>query len=213
MLPQTDKDAWLAYPEHHHIFNKLWLADILNYTCGPCGVPIPRQGKYIVRPIYNLDGMSLGAKTKFLNYGDESTPPGYFWCEFFEGNHYSVDFCRDTKSKWNPVLVVQGEKINNYKFISWCKVYDKDFVLPKILADEFDTNTLLTTINVEYIGDKIIEIHLRSNPDFNNHSFSELQVIWASDNIMDVKEKYKDYTFIEAIEVSNNDTRLGFYAK
>jgi hypothetical protein len=33
-------------------------------------------------------------------------------------------------------------------------------------------------INVEYIGDRVIEIHLRYNDDFRNHDSDEIIPVW-----------------------------------
>lgn len=180
---------------------------MLGYRCGPCGVPIPKTGKYCIRPIYNLDGMSKGAVSRFLKKGDESTPPGYFWCEHFNGEHYSVDFTNDRKNKrWKQSLTVQGKKQNHYKFLSWIKV-QKRFQLPYLNNTWFD---LVDTINVEYIGNKIIEIHLRNNPDFQDHNFSELRVVWQSDK---KRKMGKGWTFIKSEEDLGFDKRIGFYGR
>lgn len=73
-----DCDSYLKYPHHRNWFNKLWLSEMLGYKCGPCGVEIPEDGTYVVRPIYNLSGMGIGAELKQLKKDDISTPPGYF---------------------------------------------------------------------------------------------------------------------------------------
>ena len=79
-----DPDCWEKYSHLRLYFNKLWLADELKYICGPCGVPVPKDGKYIIRPIYNLTGMGIGAEIKYLKKGENIIKPGYFWSEFFE---------------------------------------------------------------------------------------------------------------------------------
>ena len=49
---KTDEDAWLScHPEDRWLFDKLLLSSHLGYLCGPCGVGVPRDGEYIVRPI------------------------------------------------------------------------------------------------------------------------------------------------------------------
>ena len=87
----NDVDAWSIYPRFTSWYNKLWLSERLRYKCGPAGVRVPAKGTYIVRPIYNLLGMGLGAKYMFLSpdYKENQIPPGHFWCEKFEGFHYS----------------------------------------------------------------------------------------------------------------------------
>jgi hypothetical protein len=180
---------------------------MLGYQCGPSGVPIPKTGMYCIRPIYNLDGMSKGATAAVLKKGDNSTPPGYFWCEFFSGEHFSVDYRNDRhKRQWVQTLTVVGKKQNLYKFVSWKKI-NKRFPLPWLKNTWFD---LVDTINVEYIGKKVIEIHLRGNPDFHNHNFKELLVVWESDGR---RKAGKGWTFIKSEEDLGHDKRIGFYGK
>ena len=60
-----DYQAWIAYPEYRWIFNKLEIALKLGYQAGPACVPlppVPYHFKAVVRPIYNLYGMGVGAK-------------------------------------------------------------------------------------------------------------------------------------------------------
>ena len=50
----TDDQSYNLYPQQRKWFNKLWLAELMGYRCGPCGVKVPQTGMYVVRPIYNL---------------------------------------------------------------------------------------------------------------------------------------------------------------
>lgn len=208
-----DEDCWVKYPQHRLFFNKLWVADQMGYLCGPCGLPIPKSGMYCVRPIYNLDGMSRGTTFKYLEKGDTTTPPGYFWCEYFEGTQYSIDFSRDL-NHWYIKLAVEAsidsktKMFYSYKFSSWKKLPIEEFYRFKrpFLLDKLED---VDTVNVEYIDDKIVEIHLRGNPDFEGHQFTQLDVCWASD-----RKFYDDsWTFIPSTECLGTDTRLGFYGK
>lgn len=195
---------WFAYPWARHTYlNKLWLSEMMGYICGPSGIPIPKTGEYIVRPIYNLDGMSRGAECKFLDIGDESTPPGYFWCEYFNGNHYSVDYIK-VDDTWKLDLVVQAYKVSPQKFTKW-EIIDKQFTIPKFLYD-----VKVSFINIEYIDDKIIEIHFRGNSDFKNHKFKTLLVQWKSEPELELDNTW---TFIPSYEETDKDTRIGFYGK
>ena len=92
-MVEEDYQAWEAYPQYRWIYNKLELALELGYEAGPACVPVKKTGDYIVRPVYNLYGMGIGAvKKHFDRYKDaedlinhEHIPPGYFWCEWFDG--------------------------------------------------------------------------------------------------------------------------------
>tara|TARA_R110002073_G_scaffold246845_2_gene409623 strand:- start:12733 stop:13455 length:723 start_codon:yes stop_codon:yes gene_type:complete len=168
-----DYEAWERYPRHRWIFNKLELSLKLGYVCGPACVPVKHDGMYIVRPIYNLYGMSVSAKYVFLTQADKVLmeahkfiDPGMFWCEMFDGPHYSIDYrWTDTgrggvHSHWEPFNTTVGEK-EDLKFTKWTKIENKYIRLPEWVDNFYDTNV----INVEFIGDRIIEIHLRSGND------------------------------------------------
>jgi hypothetical protein len=212
-----DEECWLAYPKQRLLYNKLWISDMLGYECGPGGLTVQEDGDYIVKPIYNLDGMSRGAQKRTLLAGDTSTPPGYFWCEYFEGPHYSVDFVF-TDEGFKQCLVVEGIKENEYMFTSWTKLplHKYKFDVPTfvdILCGDY-----VEHMNIEYIGSNIIEIHLRHNPDFVDHDFSKIEVVWASTYDDQKHQRNKDF-FIQSKEFIVNheghiiDTRLGFYLK
>ena len=84
-----DYQAWIQYPQYRWLFNKLDVSLLLGYDAGPACVPITKPNKYIIRPIYNLYGMGIGAKVKSLDprlHAEDMThhkhvPPGNFWCE------------------------------------------------------------------------------------------------------------------------------------
>ena len=68
-------------------------------------------------------------------------------------------------------------------------------------------------INIESIGDKIIEVHLRPNPD-HQEDYDTLIPIWKGD---DTKQYIDDgYVFIEDLEDAEGQlplSRLGFCVK
>ena len=106
---------------------------------------------------------------------DRQFASGHFWCEQFKGDHISVDY------HWNePYLTVQGFK-SDYTYTRWDKwiKIDHCFDLPPIL------NTLhkkYEWINCEFIGGKLIEVHLRSNPDFGYNN-SEFIPVWKNQSV------------------------------
>ena len=112
---EEDYQCWDAYPQYRWLFNKLEVSLKLGYDCGPAGVPITKAGNYIIRPIYNLYGMGIGAHKKYLDpdkHGDDMIhhkhiPPGYFWCEWIDGTHHSVDFMKQD-GKWVPFSSMIG---------------------------------------------------------------------------------------------------------
>lgn len=208
-----DHEAWKKYPNYHIWFNKLWLAEQLKYDCGPCGVPPARSGEYVVRPIYNLSGMGVGSSIKFIDEGDTSkVPPGYFWCEKFEGNQYSVTykFHHAVNPYWEPIVSYCGVKSNKNlsKFSHWCK---SDYA-PKV-PRLFNELSEVQIINIEFIDDNPIEVHLRESPD---PEYDILIPIWRDEDYMVDKYEKLGYTYIKSFENADgflSTPRLGFMVK
>lgn len=176
-----DCDAWVKYPQHRRWFNKLDLSMRLGYECGPCGLPPMSSMVAVVRPIYNLSGMGVGARKQVIEAGDFSAvEPGYFWNEWFDGPQTSVAF-RWTGSEWEPLSAWVGERGNDelFRFSRWVRSSHHGWVLPSF----FDELSDVGEINVEFIGDKPIEVHLRESPDPDLGS--EIIPIWDGDDIPD----------------------------
>lgn len=148
------------HPEDLWVYNKLILSTRLGYSCGPAGLVVPYPGSYVVRPCMNLLGMGRFARIEFISKSTEHLHPAEFWCEKFCGEHISVDFYQKQAN-----LVVRGVKdVQNplYKWDKWEKI-DKTIDFPEIL------NNLVGNyewINCEFIGNNLIEVHFRRNPDF-----------------------------------------------
>ncbi len=206
----TDKQAYIKYPHHRKWFNKLWLSEQLGYNCGPAGIAPYNTGYYIVRPIMNLAGMSLNAKKTFIEKGDVScVPPGYFWCEWFDGCQYSVSY-KWNEGFWFPISSYKAhrDEQNLYKFRKWTR---SSWVasLPKELEELKDVQI----INVEFVNSKIIEVHLRDTPD---PQYEELIPIWKSDaQVVDIY-KQLGYSYLENHDDADgflDNPRIGFMVK
>ena len=133
----------------------------LNYLCGPCGVAPPVTGSYVVRPIYNLDGMGAGARIEEIEAGDDSrVEPGYFWCERFYGPQLSIVY--HWESGWTPISIWRGYLAEGslQRFIRWER--SADLLAPPAICDELAD---VEWMNVEYVGGRAIEVHLRASPD------------------------------------------------
>jgi hypothetical protein len=224
MMEDLDEwEIWDKYPHHRNWLNKLYLAYSLNYQCGPGGYPVPESKNYIVRPVYNLAGMGLGARLQFLEAGDRSSvPPGYFWCECFDGPHYSAtyQFCHDTLPYWKPLSCWQGTNsaLNLTKFTRWIRIPDYAPQVPRQLNVLSDVRY----INIEFKGDKPIEVHLRpsGNPDGSIHSdYNEYIPVWESGEHDAITMFQKGYSFIpNSTDMSDVDAhtverRLGFFVR
>lgn len=187
-------------PQWLWIYDKLIVARRQGIRAAPAGIPIPTSGEYIIRPITNIYMMGRGAQIKWLEKGDTSSvPDGFFWSEILNGSHISVDY------HWGKQhLTVQGFRNDPKRidrFSRWCKI-ELDMPLPAML---YDLKYYQEWINVEYIGNKVIEIHLRYNDDFANHDSDEIVPVWRGDSMITPKGWSWYY--------SPAGDRLGFWIK
>jgi len=173
-----DKDVWPLCPvDYLWTYDKLILSRKLGYLAGPAGIAVPKPGWYIVRPITNIRMMSRGAKKVWLTPQDtDLVPDGSFWSECFQGRHISVDFHYGVQH-----LAVEGfrnsERLD--RFSRWEKINDR-YLFPAVLGDLWQ---LTPWTNVEYIDDKIIEVHLRWNDDFSNHNSDVIYPVWRDESL------------------------------
>jgi len=171
-MSACDADAWTLYPQHRAWFDKLQLSLRLGYNCGPAGTAPISSGRYVVRPTYNLSGMGVGARIEYIAANSyTAVDPGYFWCEVFPGEQHSVDYRWDQQwvatSSWRAT---RGNTLS--RFVRW----DRAEFFPE-LPPMFDDLHDVGTINIEFIGDKIIEVHLRPSPD--PQDANTLIPVWA----------------------------------
>lgn len=172
-----DTDCWYnSDPDTLWLYDKLLVSRKLGYVCGPAGVPVPESAFYIVRPISNYRMMSRGADIRLISRGEDTIPDGFFWCEVFQGRHLSFDYHYGTQT-----LAVEGFRDSDRldRFCLWKKV-DTLFELPDFLQK---IAASIEWLNIEVIGDKIIEIHFRFNDDFRNHTSDHVIPVWKDNPI------------------------------
>lgn len=182
-------DVWkTVHPDDIWALDKLIVARKSGHTCGPVGTPVPNPDYYIVRPCVNAMGLGLGAAKVWIEDTTDHLPLGYFWCEWFEGDHYSVDYNLGLQR-----LCVKGIKSSN-EFVKWKKWYkvQHHIPLPEILLD-IVASSRYSWLNCEYIGDKLIEVHFRGNPDFVNGIEHFIPVWEGEDTTPPPEYKYIDY--------------------
>jgi len=158
----TDAEAWQCHPQLRWLYDRLQLSLALEYECGPAGTLPPRPGIWFVKPIINLNGMGVGAYAQHYDGGPAfPARPGNFWMPHFTGRHLSIDLKR-ASSGWDSSLTVECFYRNNRPF-EWRKVTDVP-ELPDIIAI---VGADIPCLNIELIGTKVIEVHLRRNHDFD----------------------------------------------
>jgi hypothetical protein len=179
-------------------YNKLILASLNGYSCGPAGVPVSISGNYIVRPCMNLLGMSRYARIEYIKDSTDHFHPAEFWCEILTGEHLSVDFYQR-----EPKLIVLGERNSKdplYKWKKWSKV-DRKIEFPQML------NNLVGNynwINCEFIEKKLIEVHFRRNSDFRYQN-KVAYPVWKNEIPLNIK----GHEYID----DEDYLRKGFYIK
>ena len=173
-------------PDHIWVLDKLILSRKLRYNCGPVGLDVPHPGLYIVRPCVNMLGLGLGTQKLWLEKDTCDLPVGHLWCEWFDGFHHSADYYNSKQ-----LLCVQGNKPEDtfIKWKEWIRT-NKRFNFPEIL------NTLVEFhpwINCEFIGDKLIEVHLRRNEDFDGN-INHFIPVWEGEDTTPPKGyTYRNY--------------------
>lgn len=189
-------DEWnQIHPSDLWVYNKLFLSRVLGYKCGPAGTTVPKPDFYIVRPSFNLLGMSRFARKEWIERETDNMHPSEFWCEIFEGEHLSVDFHNQESE-----LVVLGTRNDQdplYKWKKWEKI-DRKVEFPEILKT---LRGIYDYINCEFIGGNLIEVHFRQNPDFRYKNSVAIPV-WGD-------EQCDNMTFVE----DSDYHRKGFYIK
>lgn len=207
-------DIWDLYPQHRWTFNKLELALKLGYLAGPCPKPVPITKEYVVRPIYNFSGMGVGACIKTLEKDVVyNSPPSHFWCERFIGDHVSVNYVWDGKQFLEiQTTLAETDFSNLSRFKSWTLIENKKITLPKWINNLQD----VTYLNIEFIDNKPIEIHLRWGIDFPEGA-TKIVPVWGTTeksvvaSLLATGYSYKE-DYVDA-EKNLVDPRLGFLYK
>lgn len=205
----NEEDVWdIINPEDIWLLDKLILSRYLGYKCGPVGTDVPFPDTYIVRPAINALGMGISAQTTYIEKSTDHLLPGHFWCEVFEGRHISLDFYLG-----KLVLAVEGVKNCKEDLVKWQKWtrVDFDYQLPDFLVP---VSKKYTWINIELIENKIIEIHLRGNPDFWQNPekpATEVIPVWPSDELN--VDLYPEYEYLPDRDFETIGVRKGILVK
>lgn len=175
MTEDAEHTVWKTIdPDDIWVLDKLILSRKLNYNSGPVGLDVPHPGHYIVRPCVNMQGLGLGAQRVYIEKNTDHLPVGHFWCEWFSGRHFSIDYYNGTQ-----MLCVEGKKPED-TFTKWqdWKRQDVQIPYPEIL------NTFVNKhpwVNCEFIGSKLIEVHLRRNQNFDGN-ISHFVPVWQGES-------------------------------
>lgn len=164
LFTTNDMDAFQIHQNNNWIYNKYTITKLQNIPCNIVPI-IPNFFPIILKPIYNLTGMSkdvykINCKEEFNMY---DTHQGY-WSPCFKGTHRSIDcIILNNKVVWTCCFI--GYKLDgiigafDYWELSWKEIPQK--LLNNINKVTSKLDNYSGILNVESIGDNIIECHLR----------------------------------------------------
>jgi hypothetical protein len=161
-IPTEDCDAWFWYPAQRWIYNKLAVALSQNLDAGPHGTQPPHFPVFS-KPIINLKGMGVGSRVlqSQADY-DRHYAPGHFWMTLLEGRHVSSDIAVvDGEPRW--WRHVTGKPAGEGTFDYWLVHAEPDPGLEAYCGTWIEKHLpgYSGMLNLETIGQKIIEVHLR----------------------------------------------------
>ena len=162
LIPTDDEHAYELYPEHRWIYNKLLVCDTQGLPGAPHGVP-PREFPVFSKPIYNMHGMGVGGRI----IEDEaslaaSITAGHMWMTLLTGEHVSSDVVvLGGEPQWWRHTV--GRPLGDGVFDYWTVLAEDRPALEAYCGAWMRQHLrgYSGAVNVETIGGRIIELHLR----------------------------------------------------
>lgn len=90
-IPTEDADCWVWYPKQRWIYDKIAVAHSQGLNAAPHGV-MPERFPVFSKPIINLRGMGIASRVihDAAEYAAKLTA-GHMWMTFLEGEHVSSD--------------------------------------------------------------------------------------------------------------------------
>lgn len=161
-VPTEDSDAWVWYPVHRWVYDKVAVALSQGLDAAPHGV-MPRRFPVFSKPIVNLRGMGSGSRVigSAAEYRDALTP-GHMWMTLLEGEHVSTDVAVvDGEPRWWRHAA--GAPAPGGTFDHW-KIHAAPYPALETHCGAWARAHLrgyTGMLNVETIGGRIIEAHLR----------------------------------------------------
>ncbi len=161
-IPTEDPDAWMWYPAHRWVYDKLKVALSQNLDAGPHGTAPPGFPVFS-KPIINLKGMGAGSRVlhSAAEY-EKFYAPGHMWVTLLEGRHVSSDVAvvNGEPRWWRHVT---GKPAGEGTFDYWWIHAEFDQDIEGHCGQWIRQHLVGYTgmLNLETIGGFIIEAHLR----------------------------------------------------
>jgi hypothetical protein len=161
-IPIDDIDCWDWFPDQRAIYDKLNVAQSQGIACGT-KADWPKSFPVFVKPRINLKGMGLGSgilnsAVEFATYMHDDL----IWTELFSGPHVSTD-CAVIDGEVHWIRHATGTPWTDGMFKHWVIHSNTLPNLEGALRPWIKRMLLNYTgmLNIETIGGKIIEAHLR----------------------------------------------------
>ncbi|MDE1924344.1 MAG: hypothetical protein KGL34_01465 [Gammaproteobacteria bacterium] len=161
-VPTDDADAWALSPSFRWVYDKLAVAVSQGLDCAPHGVE-PAHYPVFSKPIVNLRGMGIDSRVLATpeDYR-QAERAGHMWMRLLEGPHVSTDFAvqRGAVRWWRHAV---GQPGPGGTFDHWVVEADGRPALEEYCVRWIETHLADYTgmLNLESIGGRIIEAHLR----------------------------------------------------
>lgn len=166
-IPTDDGDAYMLFPRHRWVYNKLLIAESQGVAHAPHGFE-PEDYPVFSKPIYNMRGMGTGSRV--LHSHAEymrANSPGHMWMELFNGEHISSDAAVvDGEPVWWRHSY--GKPLDGGMFDHWVVLAEHRPEIEEYCGEWLGRNLKGYTgmVNFETIGARIIECHLRFSDQF-----------------------------------------------
>lgn len=161
-IPTDDSDAYRWNPAHRFVYSKMFVAESQGLACAPHGV-VPDHFPVFSKPIVNLDGMGLGSRVlRDVSDYERHCQPGHMWMTLLEGEHRSTDVAViDGEALWFGHA--HGLPLGGGMFDYWVVEARAHPQLEDYCCRWIKKHLQGYTgmINLESVGGRIIEIHLR----------------------------------------------------
>lgn len=161
-IPTDDGDAWAWYPGERWVYDKIAVALSQGFVAGPHGLS-PPSFPVFSKPIMNLRGMgtdsrSLASQAEYRAH----QKPGHMWMPLFAGEHVSTDVAlvRGRPQWWRHAVGIEGE---GGTFEAWVVLAQARPALESYCGRWLEQHLAGYSglVNLETIGARIIEVHLR----------------------------------------------------
>jgi hypothetical protein len=166
-IPVFDSQAYVKYPDHSFVYDKLWIAQSQNIKCGKLitsELPNKRLYPIFIKPRWGHQ--TATSKNCFKIDTSEELQPyidisGMIWTEFIDATEGMTDFILLNGQPVYQMTLQYSKKqmgfIDEWKFVS------PENKPPEKIIEWINSfmSSFTGIANIQYRGDKIIEVSLR----------------------------------------------------